>query len=361
MNACKRFFSLSIKARVVAAALKVLEIDTIDSVPDSSVLPTCLNADSPNIEKKRFIESLAQKVVDKFILKEERMKNLLKMKQAIEDQERETASHLTADGRHKCRFSGCSKTFKYDGKSRRDHEAKHGISTAIPVETVSLTSPQDDMLNYQLALLEIGLLIQNFYDAISEGDGARVIRCWKFALPYLKNDGTSSSKYALEALYMACQMNALLTPRSAHRLMWNRFYKTKNGPGGNIPLDLALEHYNRLVKTVMRNLGPNASNPKALDRYCKGLAVNKLLLDNFDWVNNLKKLSGEHYRRSDRPDLLKIINELIGQQAFTFTPGRQYQHFVGITDSLLTNFDMHDMYRWINEHKKNIYLKRCAR
>ena len=165
-----------------------------------------------------------------------------------------------------------------------------------PVESVSLKSPQDDMFNYQMALLEIGL-----------------------------------------------------------------FHKTKNGPGGNIPLDLALEHYNRLVKTVMRNLGPNASNPKALDRYCKRLAVNRLMLNNFDWVNNLKKLSGEHYRRSDRPDLLKIVNELIENQALSLSPGRQYKHFAGITDSLLTNFDMHDMYKWINEHRKNIYMKKCAR
>lgn len=86
------------------------------------------------------------------------MKNLLKMKQAIENKEKENASHLTADGWYKCRFPGCTKTFKYD------HESKHGISPAIPVETVPPISPQDDMLNYQLALLEIGLLIQNFYE-----------------------------------------------------------------------------------------------------------------------------------------------------------------------------------------------------
>ena len=106
VNACKRFFSLSIKARVVAAALNVLEIDSIDGVPHSSILPSYLNADSPNMDKRRFIESLAQKVVDKYILKEERMNNFFKMKQAIEDKEREIASHVTTDGRHKCRFSG---------------------------------------------------------------------------------------------------------------------------------------------------------------------------------------------------------------------------------------------------------------
>ena len=59
------------------------------------------------------------------------------------------------------------------------------------------------------------------------------------------------------------------------QLTWNRFSETKNGPGGNIPLDLALEYHNRLIKTMMRNLGPNAASSKALDRYCKALEVNK--------------------------------------------------------------------------------------
>ena len=168
----------------------------------------------------------------------------------------------------------------------------------------------DDMLNYQHSLLEIGLLIQNFYDSVSEGDGPRVLRCWKFFLPYLRNDGSGSTKYALEALFVICQANALLSPKAAHQLTWNCFNKTKNGPGGNIPLDLALEHHNSLIKTVMRNLGPNASSSKALDRYCKALEVNKNALENFDHMVNFKTRSGEHRRRVEKTDLRKILSEL---------------------------------------------------
>jgi L1 cell adhesion molecule like protein len=47
----------------------------------------------------------------------------------------------------------------------------------------------DDIFNYQSSLLEVGLLLMNFYDAITEGDGQRLVRCWKFMLPYLKEDG----------------------------------------------------------------------------------------------------------------------------------------------------------------------------
>ncbi len=64
---------------------------------------------------------------------------------------------------------------------------------------VKLKPKRDDMLNYQSSFLEIGLLVNNFYDAISEGDGSRVVRCWTFMLQYLKEDGASCRKYALEA------------------------------------------------------------------------------------------------------------------------------------------------------------------
>ena len=42
--------------------------------------------------------------------------------------------------------------------------------------------------------------------------------------------------------------------------------KTKNGLGGNIPLDLQLEFYNRMMKAAVKNVGPNASKT-SLNRY----------------------------------------------------------------------------------------------
>ena len=45
---------------------------------------------------------------------------------------------------------------------------------------------KDDVRKYQLALLEYGMLYLNFCDAISEGDGLRILRCWKFVLMFLK-------------------------------------------------------------------------------------------------------------------------------------------------------------------------------
>ena len=98
----------------------------------------------------------------------------------------------------------------------------------------------------------------------------------------LKINASSNRKYALEGFHLLSQAYSLLTPRDAHRAIWNHSAKNKRGPGGNIPLDLALEHFIRLLKFIMKKLGANATDKKFLDRYTKALPFNKMLLDNLD-------------------------------------------------------------------------------
>ena len=155
------------------------------------------------------------------------------------------------------RFPGCRKSFACNGKRSFLHEKTRELHPSVKPSTF-LPVVKDDVRNYQSALLEYGMLYLNFSDAISEGDGLRILRCWKFFLMFLKADGARSRKYAIEGLHLISKYYAILSPRDAHRLIWNRFIKAKPGLGGNIPLDLALEHYNRVLKEVIKKMGPNA-------------------------------------------------------------------------------------------------------
>jgi hypothetical protein len=179
-------------------------------------------------------------------------------------------------------------------------------------------------------------------------------------LSYLKEDGQRSKKYALEAFFLLCQINSLLSQQAAHLLIWNRFYKLKPGHGGNIPLDLALEHFNRLMKILIKNLGRNGLK-NAIDRYCKALSVVSETLGNFDSMCHITKRSGTHSCRSANMDFRKVVNELIQQKAFLPSHGRSYNHFSGMKDSLLADHDLNAFFKWINIHKKMVYLNKCAR
>lgn len=224
---------------------------------------------------------------------------------------------------------------------------------------------QQVMINLTMTCFHIrshcwNMVCSYFFDAISEGDGGRIHRCWKFFLMYLKHQGGSATKYSLECLYQMFQVYALLSPQSAHRLIWNRSVKNKPGRGGNIPLDLQLEFYNKTVKEAIKKLGPAAS-VRSLDRICHSLGITSELMMHFDHNHAVVKRSGDHVKKSTQNDLSKIVKELVTNNAFTFTPGRHYRYYAGIPSSLLYGFDMTNMFSWINNHKKYMILNRRAR
>ncbi len=189
------------------------------------------------------------------------------------------------------------------------------------------------------------MIYHNFKDAISEGDGERIIRCWKFFLPYLKADGAASRKYCLEGLHLLLQVNCLSETES-QRLIWNRSVKSKSGPGGNIPIDLAMEHYIRIIKLIKRRLGPNQSNPNNLQRYVKALVFTKAFLDNFDQSCHIIKKSGKNFKKSAVCDKTKVINELVKEGVFKKKQSRNIKSsFISnFPNSLLKNFNLHEFY-----------------
>jgi len=72
-------------------------------------------------------------------------------------------------------------------------------------------------------------------------------------LPHFKSSGRT--KYSLEALRIQFQVKSILSPQLAHQVMWDRFVNTRGGRGNNIPCDLQYEHVNKLIKSVIANMG----------------------------------------------------------------------------------------------------------
>jgi len=128
--------------------------------------------------------------------------------------------------------------------------------------------PQKSLMIYvQLSdwcsLMDHGLLYMNFTDAtctcIAEGDGDRIMCCWKFLLLHFYTD-RGSSKYALEALYLQLQQQAILSPRQGYRQRWNRSVNNHGVGGSNVPIDLEVEYDNNSIKEGIRKLCPNLTH-----------------------------------------------------------------------------------------------------
>lgn len=340
----------------------------IDSLDDETPTKNVLDESFATKEEKAvYLRKISSIVVDDFVIDQKRNEDILKSVQVMQNAQQSKKREVNSEGRYPCRAQGCPKTFAHDGKLRSEHEASHNPPVVVEkypsdvfvIDSKRSEKDRDDMLAYQKALLDYGMLIMNFWDAIAEGDGERILRCWKFFLMYLNHQGSSSTKYCLEALYLMFQVYALLSPQAAHRLIWNRSVKNKK-TSSNIPLDLMLEFYNKTMKEAIKKLGPSAS-PKSMDRIANSLGFTLELLTGFDSHLSVFKRSGKHTKRSTRKDLEKIVNSLIENNAFTFTQGRKYSSYANMKPSILCGFNMQKMFHWINEHKKYMILHRRAR
>ena len=82
----------------------------------------------------------------------------------------DTNTYLTTEGKFKCRYENCDKDFTYDGMSRSKHELSHNgfIYQKLPsCNTFTFGATEDDnCFNYQISLLEFGMFLRNFHDAI---------------------------------------------------------------------------------------------------------------------------------------------------------------------------------------------------
>lgn len=319
-------------------------------------------------EKLECLHELAAKVVDEFVFQSSSVVNDI-VDSVLTLQEKDDLlqqQELTPEGRFPCRFPGCDKSFKYNGKSRRSHELSHDppvqleeepptLTTSKPVSPPKETKEGDDAFNYNCSLLTESFLFFNFLDAVKEGDGARILRQYKYFMLYCKADGAHSTKYALECLYQFFLVYALLSPRDSERFTWNRSVNNTGRKGANIPLDEDTEHSNNFTKQGIKNLGPNLTE-RAVQRLSHAEKSSRSILGKLDETIKRSTKSGQHSQGSAARDLDELVKRAVQFDIFSEIEGRTYKHFHDFQRDRLEsdNLKASSIYQWINKHKRYI-------
>ena len=146
------FFRLVLQCHVISAAIKILGVETRTSTPPDNLKPKNISSRSP-AERKATLKLYCRAIVDGFT------------------------------------------NLQLNGTSHSD----------------PMLSYDDAVLGYAIELLTLGLLYVKFTDAVKEGDGQRVHRCWKFMFPLFKVSGRTN--YTIEAFTMLYSHAFLLSPR----------------------------------------------------------------------------------------------------------------------------------------------------
>ena len=100
----------------------------------------------------------------------------------------------------------------------------------------------DHIHEYAKEIISLGVLYMEFQDGIREGDGERVLDCWRYLMLLFKVMGRKN--YSVEAYNMLAQYEWLLPPRQAMQLKQSNVHGRL---GCNVSCDLHMEHMNRMA------------------------------------------------------------------------------------------------------------------
>lgn len=306
VRAVQDFYSLLVDAHIVAAAMTNFGMSALDGKPADVAAPK----DARTATLCSFLEQTVGKLVDRYAL------NFMQTQGMSSDE------------------------------------------TSQVLQTAASGEPDDRVLNYACQVIGFGLMAENFHDAWKEGDGQRLLRCWKFLLIHFREDGRT--KYALEAFRLIAHTSALLSPRKAHQLIWNRTCNPKGGHGNNIPLDLQNEFLNRVFKDSINTFRSDITS-RSIDRSSQSVKLVNEMLNNFDRVTCVSQDSGHHALPDTSEEFSLILRTLQKKKVFAPVPGRAHGTFKNINaDPFVgTKKRLKELHKWLRQHRKKAAIEQA--
>ncbi len=200
--------------------------------------------------------------------------------------------------------------------------------------------------NYALSFMADLLFVEEFKDAVHEGDGDRMMVIWKVLLLYFRSTG--HPKYAYEAVNLIAQSSALFTERQAYRLKWCRFVNTSGRPGRNISCDLSNEHWNHACKTHLSTAGGNVNSSTIL-RTGTALSTLEDVCSAFDAAIGMKPATSKHCTRSAAKDE-EIMLQALHKKHNVFESDKNHSKFPTFSRNHFNRIDRKHFNTWIKGH-----------
>ena len=221
-------------------------------------------------------------------------------------------------------------------------------------ESIHSSAP-DEVFDYACAVLNDGLLLLLFRDIIHAAAGILNMRCWKFLMLYYRH--FHHYKYALEGFYTLAQVHVLASQRLKNQIMYSRFVNTRGGCGNNIPVDLQIEHFNRILKDAIIGVGANVTETVIVEASKYINAIHTICV-NFDNATNIKPESMHHTRKSSAQDMELILKQLTTESdVFSYIPGRCHKSTPHVEPNVTRTIDAGALFKWLKQHQKDLANK----
>lgn len=338
VNEIEDFFELVVNCHLISATMHYFSMESLSDTPHSNGFDMHISEKSLN-ERAKVFRSRMEEIIAQYVISRA-------YTSSVSDP---TDSHVNVHA------SRIQREHAYGFVPSQQRHFPPSISDVFcrrhASESMRALAP-DGVFNYASALLNDGLLLLELKDAIREGDGHRILRCWKVLLMYFHF--ARHKNYQSEAFHLLAEVSAAASPRIASQLTWSRCVNIRGGKGKNIPLDLHMEHLNRTVKDHVTTLGANVAEQSILQcaRSLKGLIET---CSTFDAQLGLEPSSISHSKANTSKDEKVIIKELTEtSRVFDYVPGRNHASFKSIHPSITEHINMTKLIQWIQKKKKGM-------
>ena len=250
----------------------------------------------------------------------------------------------------------CGRNYQRKGFLIRHRRSVHGFTEETAPVATNDDRPveQDYVYNYTQCSLTLGLIRLNQDDAIRHGDGARLVRLYKLMYLYYKISGCP--KYAYGTLELLAQVQWLLSPRMSYRLTWNRFANSQGFLHTNLPLDLDVEHNNKLFKNDIHTYRGELTDT-TIHRVSRSLDISDAVIKSYAKCTGISMPSGQHTDVDFSADVALLTEQFCEAKIFDFTPGRRHNAFQDIQSNPLANLDMTNFHKWLKESLYTFSIK----
>lgn len=137
----------------------------------------------------------------------------------------------------------------------------------------------------------------------------------------------------------------MLSEEESLCLVVNRFINSMGKKGGNIPLDLFMEHLNLLLKRLGKGMGGNMTN-SSMQRAAQSIVpLNDVMKGIYDDCSKVKR-SGHHGSRNPEEAVEIIVNDLRKGKVFEKLPGRSGHPSFAKFKSNILDLDHRDFFQW---------------
>ena len=211
---------------------------------------------------------------------------------------------------------------------------------------------RDKVRMYSRNILQYFLTLEDYRDAVREGDGKRMAQIHKDFLLYFKTD-PSFNAYSLEMMVNVAQNEILLSEREAERAIWSQTVNWKGGPGKNMEADLMQENRNNDHKAAIKAMGANKTK-LAVHRASKAAGGQRQIVENFDEQTGVSPQSSSHTHRSSDRDEQVILQDLRRLRPFKIVPSRMHPSFPDCVTHPIEKVDFVELHAWLKDHMQKM-------